>query len=337
MHGLRDPGRPGRPAGATRSGEVYVLIGDGTYLMNPTELVTAVQEGLKITVVVSENHGYQCIRRLQMWRTGISFGNEFRHRDPATNRLEGDYIADRSGRERRELRCREPGTSQTPRTIPQGALRRGPRRDSHVRDRRRGREAPGLARRRLLVGRGAGGGQPGHQDPRTASRVRTRQSAVPAPALLIMKTRPVVRRTSHGAIQARSEPPPPGITQVRLPDGFLLDPAYAASSNWAIACWPSALGWKNPSTLPSISIDSPKRSGSQVSVDGYRWVENAGRISTNVQRFAFAAAAIALLSGMVIGAREKLGVAQADQRGSCAARGSPRRLQPGCVSGRGNR
>ena len=37
-----------------------------------------------------------------------------------------------------------------------------------------------------------------------------------------------------------------------------------------------------------------------MSVDGYRWVENAGRISTNVQRFAFAAAAIALLSGMVI-------------------------------------
>ena len=67
---------------AQPEGEVFVLIGDGTYLMNPTELVTAVQEGSKITVIVSENHGYQCIRRLQMWRTGISFGNEFRHRDP---------------------------------------------------------------------------------------------------------------------------------------------------------------------------------------------------------------------------------------------------------------
>src|SRR5262249_8323722 len=44
------------------------------------------------TVIVSENHGYQCIRRLQMWRTGKSFGNEFRHRDAATNRLEGDYL-----------------------------------------------------------------------------------------------------------------------------------------------------------------------------------------------------------------------------------------------------
>src|SRR5262249_17074013 len=45
---------------AQPEGEVFVLIGDGTYLMNPTELVTAVQEGLKITVVLSENHGYQC-------------------------------------------------------------------------------------------------------------------------------------------------------------------------------------------------------------------------------------------------------------------------------------
>ena len=67
------------------------MIGDGTYLMNPTELVTAVQEGLKITVVISENHGYQCIRRLQMWRPGA-----LRQRvpgQPAPNeRLQGDYV-----------------------------------------------------------------------------------------------------------------------------------------------------------------------------------------------------------------------------------------------------
>jgi 3D-(3,5/4)-trihydroxycyclohexane-1,2-dione acylhydrolase (decyclizing) len=78
---------------AQPEGEVYVFIGDGTYLMNPTELMTALQERLKITVVIAENHGYQCIRRLQMWRTGVSFGNEFRHRDPAKNRLEGDYVS----------------------------------------------------------------------------------------------------------------------------------------------------------------------------------------------------------------------------------------------------
>jgi 3D-(3,5/4)-trihydroxycyclohexane-1,2-dione acylhydrolase (decyclizing) len=77
---------------AQPDGEVYVLIGDGTYLMNPMELVTAVQDDLKITVVICENHGYQVIRQLQMNRVGRSFGNEFRARDPKSNRLEGDYV-----------------------------------------------------------------------------------------------------------------------------------------------------------------------------------------------------------------------------------------------------
>ncbi|MEP7359485.1 MAG: 3D-(3,5/4)-trihydroxycyclohexane-1,2-dione acylhydrolase (decyclizing), partial [Anaerolineales bacterium] len=61
---------------AQPEGEVYVFIGDGTYLMNPTELVTALQEKIKITVVIAENHGFQIIRRLQMARSGRSFGNE---------------------------------------------------------------------------------------------------------------------------------------------------------------------------------------------------------------------------------------------------------------------
>jgi 3D-(3,5/4)-trihydroxycyclohexane-1,2-dione acylhydrolase (decyclizing) len=78
---------------AQSDGEVYVFVGDGTYLMNPTELVTAMQENLKITVIIAENHGYQIIRRLQMGRAGISIGNEFRARDAQTNRLEGDYLS----------------------------------------------------------------------------------------------------------------------------------------------------------------------------------------------------------------------------------------------------
>jgi 3D-(3,5/4)-trihydroxycyclohexane-1,2-dione acylhydrolase (decyclizing) len=73
-------------------GEVYILIGDGTYLMNPTELVTAMQENLKITVIISENHGFQCIRQLQMQRVGHSFGNEFRARDAKNQALEGAYL-----------------------------------------------------------------------------------------------------------------------------------------------------------------------------------------------------------------------------------------------------
>jgi 3D-(3,5/4)-trihydroxycyclohexane-1,2-dione acylhydrolase (decyclizing) len=77
---------------AQPQGEVFVFIGDGTYLMNPTELVTASQEGLKITLVLSENHGFQCIRQLQMGRAGRSFGNEFRARDLKSKRLEGDFV-----------------------------------------------------------------------------------------------------------------------------------------------------------------------------------------------------------------------------------------------------
>lgn len=73
-------------------GEVFVFIGDGTYLMNPTELVTAMQEGLKLTVIVSENHGFQSISALQMLRAGRRFGNEFRARDSEKNRLEGEYM-----------------------------------------------------------------------------------------------------------------------------------------------------------------------------------------------------------------------------------------------------
>src|SRR6266581_1852272 len=76
-------------------GQVVGLIGDGTFLMQPSELVTAVQEGLDVTIVISENHGFQCIRRLQMNRVGLPFGNEFRSRKGPRDgggRLEGDYL-----------------------------------------------------------------------------------------------------------------------------------------------------------------------------------------------------------------------------------------------------
>ena len=62
------------------SARITAFLGDGTFLMAPTELVTAAQEGLPITLVVPENHGYQVIHRLQMFRNGREFGNEFRYR-----------------------------------------------------------------------------------------------------------------------------------------------------------------------------------------------------------------------------------------------------------------
>ena len=78
---------------AQTEGEVFVFVGDGTYILQPTELITATQEQLKLTVIISQNHGFQSIHNLQNGRAGHSFGNEFRHRDNKTNRLEGEYVA----------------------------------------------------------------------------------------------------------------------------------------------------------------------------------------------------------------------------------------------------
>ncbi len=77
---------------AQPEGEVYVFLGDHTYLMAPSELVTAALEDWKVTVVLSENHGAQAIRALQMGSAGRSFGNELRRRDEATGRPEGEYL-----------------------------------------------------------------------------------------------------------------------------------------------------------------------------------------------------------------------------------------------------
>ena len=79
---------------AQSDGAVIALIGDGTFLMQPTELVTALQEGLNVTVVISENHGFQVIRRLQLMRNGAGFGNEFRKRTGplAEATLDGEYL-----------------------------------------------------------------------------------------------------------------------------------------------------------------------------------------------------------------------------------------------------
>jgi 3D-(3,5/4)-trihydroxycyclohexane-1,2-dione acylhydrolase (decyclizing) len=70
--------------------EIYAFVGDGSYLMLHTEIVTAVQEGLKLTIILVDNHGYGCIHGLQRGCGGNSFGNEFRRRSLKSARLEGD-------------------------------------------------------------------------------------------------------------------------------------------------------------------------------------------------------------------------------------------------------
>jgi 3D-(3,5/4)-trihydroxycyclohexane-1,2-dione acylhydrolase (decyclizing) len=72
--------------------EVIAFVGDGSYLMLHTEIVTAVQEDMKLTIVLVDNHGYGCIHGLQRGCGGNSFGNEFRLRTHATARLEGPAV-----------------------------------------------------------------------------------------------------------------------------------------------------------------------------------------------------------------------------------------------------
>lgn len=81
-----------RLARGTAGGDVFVVIGDGTYLIGNSELVTAVQERLKIIVIVIENGGYQSIRALQVGKTGVDFGTELRTRDPTKGRLSGPIV-----------------------------------------------------------------------------------------------------------------------------------------------------------------------------------------------------------------------------------------------------
>jgi 3D-(3,5/4)-trihydroxycyclohexane-1,2-dione acylhydrolase (decyclizing) len=72
--------------------EVYALVGDGSYLMLHSELVTSLQEGYKITVLLFDNHGFQCIHNLQRAHGSEGFGNEFRYRSAETNRLTGEFM-----------------------------------------------------------------------------------------------------------------------------------------------------------------------------------------------------------------------------------------------------
>ena len=82
-----------RLAQQNSDGEVYVLIGDGTYLMQPTELVTAVQEHQKIIVIVIDNRGHQCIWPLQAAKGGgREFGTQLRERNPVSGRLDGPIV-----------------------------------------------------------------------------------------------------------------------------------------------------------------------------------------------------------------------------------------------------
>ena len=72
--------------------DVIVMIGDGSYLTLHTELVTAVAEGIKIIVVLIQNHGYASIGHLSETVGSERFGTWYREYDPAAGNFQGGNV-----------------------------------------------------------------------------------------------------------------------------------------------------------------------------------------------------------------------------------------------------
>jgi 3D-(3,5/4)-trihydroxycyclohexane-1,2-dione acylhydrolase (decyclizing) len=83
---------------ADPSREVYVMVGDGSYLMLSSEIVTSLQEGYKLNVIVLDNHGFSSIGGLSQAVGSGGFGTDFRYRRPDSGQLDGktlpvDFVA----------------------------------------------------------------------------------------------------------------------------------------------------------------------------------------------------------------------------------------------------
>ena len=72
--------------------EVYTFFGDGTYLMAHSELVTCLQEGLRVHFCLFDNSGWGCIENLQNNQGNDTFGTVFRFRNPKTGELDGSIM-----------------------------------------------------------------------------------------------------------------------------------------------------------------------------------------------------------------------------------------------------
>lgn len=72
--------------------EVYVMVGDGSYMMMAQEIVTAIQEDYKITIILLDNHGFSSIGGLSESCGSGGFGTKYRYRNKASGHLDGDYL-----------------------------------------------------------------------------------------------------------------------------------------------------------------------------------------------------------------------------------------------------
>jgi 3D-(3,5/4)-trihydroxycyclohexane-1,2-dione acylhydrolase (decyclizing) len=72
--------------------EVYVMVGDGSFLMMSSEIVTSIQERYKLNIILLDNHGYSSIGGLSQSLGSEGFGTDYRFRSVETGQLDGDPL-----------------------------------------------------------------------------------------------------------------------------------------------------------------------------------------------------------------------------------------------------
>ncbi|MCH7412319.1 3D-(3,5/4)-trihydroxycyclohexane-1,2-dione acylhydrolase (decyclizing) [Belliella sp. R4-6] len=72
--------------------EIYVMVGDGSYLMMGTEIVTSIQEGYKLTIILINNNGYASIGGLSKSLGTEGFGTSYQYRNPESGQLDGGFL-----------------------------------------------------------------------------------------------------------------------------------------------------------------------------------------------------------------------------------------------------
>lgn len=78
---MADPGR-----------DVYVMVGDGSYLMLAQEIITSIQEGYKLIVVLVNNDGHSSIGGLSRATGAQGFATRFRYREEESGQLQGEFL-----------------------------------------------------------------------------------------------------------------------------------------------------------------------------------------------------------------------------------------------------
>ena len=159
------------------------MVGDGSYLMMAQELVTAVQEDVKLIVVLVQNHGFASIGALSESLGSQRFGTRYRYRDPGTGALDGDKLPVDLAANAASLGADVRSVSTASRTSrPRCARPRAAERTTVVVS--RDRPARPGAQLGGLVGRPGRGGRRDREHPRRPRRLRREQAnaeAVPEP------------------------------------------------------------------------------------------------------------------------------------------------------------